>query len=83
MAKALALDELAVEAQVQIRDMRRASAPLYEAALRSGDWRVMAETKAFAETLRVAGVQAKRLAGLAAGVACPDGRVGLWHGRAA
>lgn len=83
MAKSLALDELAVEAQVRIRDTRRGLAPLFEASLATGDWRVMAETKALAETLRVAGVQAKRLAGLAAGITCPDGRVGLWHGRAA
>lgn len=83
MPRPLPLTELAIDAQVGIRDLRRATAPLYEAALRSGDFDVMAETKALAETLRVAGVQARRIAGLGDRIACPDGRLGLWHGRAA
>jgi hypothetical protein len=72
-----------MEAQSGIRLLRRTCAPLYEAALASGDYAVMAETKALADTLRVAQLQARRLTGFAETVSCPDGRAGLFHGRAA
>lgn len=84
MARPVGVAMLAVDAQVAIHELaRRQGAPLYEAAMRSGDFAVMAEAKALAATLRVARLQAKRIAGLADGIACPDGIAGLWHGRAA
>ena len=77
------LAALGMEAQAVIREARRACAPLHEAALASGDFAVMAETKALADTLRVAQMQARRLTGFAESVSCPDGRVGMFHGRPA
>jgi len=83
MARAIPLAERGMDLQVQLRDLRKATLPLFEAALASGDFAVMAEAKALHATLRVAGLQARRLTGLADGVACPDGQVGMFHGRAA
>lgn len=77
------LAALAIETQVGIRELARATAPLYEAAMRSGDFSIMAETKALAGTFRTARTQARRIAGLAEGIECPDGHHGLWHGKAA
>lgn len=64
MPRPVALAEEAVEAQVVIRDATRRCAPLYVAAVASGDRAVMAETKALADTLRWARSQARRIAGL-------------------
>jgi hypothetical protein len=83
MPRPIALAERGMEAQVGIRALRRACAPLYEAAMASGDFDVMSETHALADTLALAGRQAKRLTGYAEGLTCPDGRAGLWHGSAA
>ena len=83
MARAVSLPGLGMEAQVAIRELRKGCLPLFEAALASGDFAVAAEAKALHETLKVAGLQARRLTGLAEGVACPDGQVGLFHGSAA
>ena len=83
MPRSPSLPERGMEAQVVIRETRRACAPLYEAAMASGDYAVMSETKQLAETLALAGRQAKRLTGYAEGIACPDGRLGLFHGEAA
>lgn len=82
MGARLPVVEHGMEAQERIRALRKSCAPLYEAALASGNHAVMAETKALAETLRVAGVQAKRLTGYAES-ACPDGLTLFGHGRAA
>lgn len=72
-----------MEAQVRIRDLQRASLPLFEAALASGNFAVMSEAKALHATLTVARTQARRLTGYAEGIECPDG-IGLFgHGRAA
>jgi hypothetical protein len=75
--------DLAIEAQVAIGALQRSTAPLYEAAMASGDFSVMAETKALAGTLRTARLQARRIAGLAEGIECPDGLILFGHGRAA
>jgi len=83
MARALSLVERGMEAQAEIRALRKACAPLHEAAIASGDWTVMAETQALAATLRAAGVQARRLTGFAENIACPDGRRDSGHGLAA
>lgn len=83
MARPTPLAALGMDAQVAIRDCRKACAPLYEAALASGDFDVMMEMQALAGSLRIASTQARRLTGYADRVACPDGRIGLWHGRAA
>ena len=84
MPRPVTLTEYAVEAQVVIRDARRAMAPLYEAALRSRNAGAISEAKHVAESLRVAGLQARRLAGIADGlVECSDGLFGPAHGRAA
>lgn len=72
-----------MEAQANLRTLRRSCAPLYSAAMESGDFDVMMETQALAATLRVAQMQARRLTGFAEKVSCPDGRAGLFHGRAA
>lgn len=68
---------------VAIREARRAAAPVWEAALASGDWAFMAETHALAELLRSCERQAKRVSGLADGARCADGIVGPSHGAAA
>lgn len=83
MPRPIGLVERGMEAQAGIRELRRGTLPLFEAALSSGDFAVMAEAKALHDTLKVAGTQAKRLTGLAEGISCPDGCAGLWHGRGA
>lgn len=76
MPKPLSLAEHAMESQSRIREVRRESAPLFSAALASGNHSAMAEAHALAVTLRTAERQAKRIAGLADGVlAATDG---LW-----
>lgn len=83
MPKPIALAERGMEAQAAIRSLQRASLPLFEAALASGNFAVMSEAKALHATLTVARTQARRLTGYAEGIECPDG-IGLFgHGRAA
>jgi hypothetical protein len=78
------LAALAMEAQVVLRDYRRSMAPMYEAAIRSGNAAAISEAKHIAETLRVGERQAKRLAGIADGlITCADGLFEPGHGRAA
>lgn len=74
---------LACDAQAALHQLRRDTAPLFAAALATGDYVLVSETHALANTLRVAAIQARRIAGLADSIACPDGRSRLGHGRAA
>jgi hypothetical protein len=84
MARSLALAEVAVEAQITIRDARRRMAPMFEAALRSHNAAAISEAKHVAETLRIAERQAHRLAGIADGIIeCADGLFEPGHGAAA
>jgi hypothetical protein len=75
--------EHAMEVQARLRRLRKDVAPLYEAALATGDFAVVSEVHAIAETLRVGMVQAKRLAGLGDAIHCADGIKTPGHGRAA
>jgi len=83
MSRHLALDEAAVEFQVGVRELRRhAAAPLWEAAIGSGDWGQLSDAKALDQLLRSADRIAKRMAGrVSAG--CADGILEPGHGRAA
>lgn len=83
MARPLPVVEHAMEAQARIRRLRKDLAPMYEAAFATGDWTVMSETHALAETLRIGQLQARRLAGLTTRIACIDGVAAPGHGRAA
>ena len=84
MPRPITLSEHAVEAQVVIRDARRAMAPMYEAALRSHNAAAISEAKHVAGTLKVAERQARRLAGIADGLlVCADGLFEPGHGIAA
>jgi hypothetical protein len=84
MPRPIGVAELPVEAQAVLRETRRRMAPLYEAALRTRDASVISEAKHVAESLRVAQVQARRLAGLADGLHdCADGLFEPGHGTAA
>jgi hypothetical protein len=84
MARPLPLDEAAVEFQVGVRELRRrrSAAPLWEAAIGSGDWSQLADAKALAGLLRVADRIAKRMAGRVAST-CADGILEPGHGKAA
>lgn len=83
MARHLALDEQSVEFQVALRDLRREhAAPLWEAAIASGDWGQLADAKALDGVLRVADKIAKRMAGRVM-AQCADGLLEPGHGRAA
>ncbi len=83
MARHLAVDEAAVEFQVGVRELRRhAAAPLWEAAIGSGDWGALADAKALDQLLRTADRIAKRMAGRVS-PACADGILEPGHGRAA
>lgn len=73
MPRPVALAEYAMEASAGIRELRRATAPLFEAALRSGNHAAMTEAHALAATLRVAERQSKRIAGIADGLVFPAG----------
>jgi hypothetical protein len=55
---------------------------MYEAALATGDSGVLFETHALAQTLRVAQIQARRIAGMAES-SCPDDVASPGHGAAA
>lgn len=83
MPRPAGLAELAMETQVGIRDLKRVTVPLWESAASTGDWTVMSRCHELAATLRSAQRQCKAIAGLADRIACPDGRVGTNHGRAA
>lgn len=83
MPRPVSATEHAMEVQARIRRLRKDTAPMFEAALATGDFVVLAETHALAETLRVAQLQAKRLAGLADAIGCADGIRRPGHGRAA
>lgn len=83
MARALSLDEQAIEFQVALRDLRRQhAAPLWEAAVASGEWSQLADAKALAGILKVADRIAKRMAGRVS-APCVDGLLEPGHGRAA
>lgn len=82
MARPLPIVEHAMEVQAVLRRLRKDTAPMYEAALATGDSAVLFETHALAQTLRIAQLQAKRVAGMAASV-CPDDIAAPGHGRAA
>lgn len=83
MPRPNAVVEHAMEVQARIRRLRKDVAPMYEAALTTGDFNVLSEAHAIAETLRVAQLQAKRLAGMAERIACADGVAAPGHGKAA
>lgn len=84
MGRPAALAALAMEAQVALRETRREMAPMYAAALASGNLSAISEAKAVADSIRIAERQAKRLAGIADGlIVCADGLFGPAHGRAA
>lgn len=84
MPRVLPLATHAMEAQVSLRTLRRDLAPLWEAALRSGNAAAIAEAKHVADSVRIAEKQAKRLAGIADGlVTCADGLFEPGHGAAA
>lgn len=74
-----------MDMQVALRDLRSATHPLWEAAVASGNWNVMAECKALASTLKVAAGQARRIAALAEApmLDCSEGLRRTGHGRAA
>jgi len=82
MPRPLPIVEHAMEVQAVLRQLRKSTAPMYEAALRTGDSGVLFETHALAQTLRVAQIQARRIAGMATAV-CPDDEVLPGHGAAA
>lgn len=81
MPRPPSVTEQAMEVHAHLRRFRKDTAPLYAAALATGDFTVMAETHALAETLRIAQLQARRLAGFAE-AACADGRAEPGHGLA-
>lgn len=84
MPRPVSLADHAIDAQVVLREARRAMAPLYAAALASRNLAAIAEAKHVADSIRVAERQAKRLAGIADGlVSCADGLFEPGHGAAA
>lgn len=75
--------EHAMEVQATLRRLRKDTSPMYAAALASGDYAVVQETHALAQSLRIAQAQAKRIAGMVES-ACPDEPVRApGHGAAA
>ncbi len=83
MPRPLSLDESSVEFQVAVRDLRRRQgAPLWEAAVASGDWGQLADAKELERLLRITERIARRMAGRT-GAACADGMLEPGHGRAA
>jgi hypothetical protein len=75
--------EHAMEAQVALLALQRACGPLWETALASASWPLMAEAKALSGTLRTARLQLRRIAGQLDAIACPDGETAHGHGKAA
>ena len=83
MPRPVSLDEQAVEFQVALRDLRsRHAAPLWAAAIASGDWGQLSDAKALDGVLKVAERLAKRMAGRVS-APCADGLLEPGHGRAA
>lgn len=83
MPRPLPMDAASVEFQVRLRDLRReAAAPLWEAAIGTGDWSQLADAKQLDQLLRVADRIAKRMAGRVHST-CADGMLEPGHGRAA
>ena len=82
MVRPVPVVERAMEVQVALRALRTQTHPLWEAAMATGNWTLMAECIALAGTLKVAAQQARRITGLAE-VRCPDGIKAAGHGRAA
>jgi hypothetical protein len=74
--------EHVMEAQVAVTGLRRAAAPLWVAALASGDWDLIADCKALSATIGIASTQLRRMAGRAETV-CPDLLAAPGHGAAA
>lgn len=60
-----AVAEGACEVQVRLHETHRASAPLWEAAFRTGDRALLAECQSLATIMRAAMACARRIAGLA------------------
>jgi hypothetical protein len=71
-----------LDAQAALHSLRHACAPLWQAALASGDWSLLSESHALAGTLRTAGTQLRRISGQLERIECPDGRAHGSHGRA-
>lgn len=83
MPRTVTLDEQSVEFQVALRELRRRhAAPLWEAAIASGDWAQLSDAKALDGVLKVAERIAKRMAGRVAAT-CADGLLEPGHGAAA
>lgn len=82
MPRPLHVVEHAMEAQVCLRALRKAAAPLWESAIASGDWTLMAECKALSTTFSIASVQLRRMTKRADEL-CPDGLLEPGHGAAA
>ncbi len=72
MPRPIGLAEHAMETQVRLRELKRETAPLWTAAMATGDWTLMSRAHELAATLRSAERQAKAIAGMAERVACPD-----------
>ncbi len=84
MPRPVPLAEHAMETQVALRELRRITVPLWEAAAATGDWTIMSRCHELAATLRSAERQARSIAGLAELIACPDAPTRTpGHGRAA
>lgn len=82
MPRPIPIVEHAMEVQAGLRSLTKATAPMYEAALLTHDSGILFETHALAQTLKVAMIQARRIAGMAEAT-CPDDAVGSGHGAAA
>ena len=83
MPRPPSLPEQVVEAQAQLREYRRGLAPLWTAAMASGDWTLMSDVHTLAATLDSSRGLLRRMAGRAEAIACPDGIAAPAHGRAA
>lgn len=84
MPRHIGLVEQGMEAQAAISRCRRDLAPVYAAAIASGNLAAISEAHALATSLRIAGLQARRLTGIAEGlVTCADGLLEPGHGSAA
>ncbi len=73
----------AIEAQALLREYRKGLAPMWAAAMSSGDWELMAQVQDLAATLDSSRRALRRIAARSEAIACADGVVGLNHGRAA
>lgn len=83
MPRPVPIDERSMEFQVALRTLRREqAAPLWEAAIATGDWAQLSDAKALDGVLKVAERIAKRMAGRVAAT-CADGLLEPGHGAAA